>query len=280
MHRITVMHLKVVLPIMRQGRFGLEIYEYGSPRRSVSFLAATSSACSKDGWRNNEYIFLGFCFKMGDAALKLARRALAGGGPDSCTNAVNVLNYYVEREAGVASDTRVWAALHYLYTQLEDHAGSKRCLKKIDALGGGGCTATTPVRKRQSTHEGKSPAAIPARLCGSRRSPSPEAKRKFALRFEEKRLKSRKLRERGSVLFDSTNLNTNNQKESETGGAYYYGGKVDGLLWKSKLLQARGRLLVQSSSTTQTNPDSSHLFEGSTQGAAEELETAAISFAT
>jgi len=213
---------------------------------------------------------------MGDAALKLARRALAGGGgTESCANAVNVLNYYVEREKAVASDKRVWAALHYLYTQLDDEAGSRRCLKKIDALG-----AETRKKKRQSvphitntttntttttTPFTPTTQALPSEMCGGRRTPSPESKSKFMARFEEKRVRSRELRTRGNELFDSTNTRIDQQQ-----GQYSYAGKVDGLLRKSQLLQARGRLLVEASRVTETSPtDNSILaFEGSTQGAA------------
>lgn len=129
---------------------------------------------------------------MADAALKLARRALASGGPNSNTDALSVLMYYVERESQVAQDTRVWAAMLYLYGQMGDRQGCDECQKRIDQL-----RSEVKVTPRKD---------VPTQVVdgGSRRQPTVQESDTVHHRVEEALKRSRAAREKGKVLFDDS----------------------------------------------------------------------------
>lgn len=183
---------------------------------------------------------------MGDAALKLARRALASDGADGPRNAVQVLRYFVEREERVAKDTRVWAALHYLYGQLGESFLARECCKEIDALRENSkCMSIGPVHPMRAREEVLEVESKNGQLSAEAKEfPGPIAKA-----FE----RSSFLRAKATELFEN---NHPSQVKS-------LNGRLEGLLWKSRLLRQRGSFLVLYSDCKNQNPKEFNSMVGS-----------------
>ncbi len=165
---------------------------------------------------------------MGDAALKLARRALASNDADGPRSAVRVLRYYVEREEHVAKDIRVWAAMHYLYGQLGDSSSVKECAASIEKLRG-------KVGSNRLTRQTDSAALVEenaTKVESINDQVAAEAK-EFSLRTAKAFERSDLLRAKAAELFDG------NSAVLDKGRCR----RLDGLLWKSRLLRERGNVL-------------------------------------